>query len=54
MFRNVLKKVVGDPAERALSRYRQVVEKINAFEPALKALSDADLRAVVAYVSSMR
>ena len=45
MFRNVLKKVVGDPVERALGGYRQIVEKINAFEPALKALSDAELRA---------
>jgi preprotein translocase subunit SecA len=45
MFRNVLKKVVGDPVERALGRYRETVEKINALEPSLQALSDADLRA---------
>jgi preprotein translocase subunit SecA len=45
MFRNVLKKVVGDPTERALSRYRQIVEKINAFEPSLKPLSNDALRA---------
>lgn len=45
MFRNLVKKVVGDPVERALARYRDVVEKINALEPAMQKLSDADLRA---------
>jgi preprotein translocase subunit SecA len=45
MFRNVLKKVVGDPVEKALARYRETVEKINALEPAMKQLSDAELRA---------
>ena len=45
MFRNVLKKVVGDPVERALSRYRETVDKINALEPELKKLSDDQLRA---------
>ena len=45
MFRNILKKVVGDPIERALSGYRETVDKINALEPATKALNDADLRA---------
>ena len=41
MFKNVLKKVVGDPIERALSRYREAVDKINALEPDMKKLSDA-------------
>src|SRR5688572_29323714 len=45
MFRNVLKKVVGDPVERALSRYRETVDKINALEPDMKKLSDDQLRA---------
>ncbi len=45
MFKTILKKVVGDPTERALSRYREAVEKINALEPAMQKLSDADLRA---------
>ncbi len=45
MFKNVLKKVVGDPVERALGKYRERVEAINALEPGIKALSDADLRA---------
>src|SRR5215213_148084 len=45
MFRNVLKKVVGDPVERALAKYRETVDVINAHEPAMKKLSDAGLRA---------
>jgi preprotein translocase subunit SecA len=45
MFKNVLKKVVGDPIERALSRYRETVDKINALEPQMKKLTDAELRA---------
>jgi preprotein translocase subunit SecA len=45
MFKTILKKVVGDPAERALARYRESVEKINALEPAMKKLSAAELRA---------
>jgi preprotein translocase subunit SecA len=45
MFRNLVKKVVGDPTERALNRYRETVDKINALEPAMKQLSDAELRA---------
>ncbi|MFO7321214.1 MAG: preprotein translocase subunit SecA [Chloroflexota bacterium] len=45
MFRNLVKKVVGDPTERALARYRAVVDQINALEPAMKALSDDQLRA---------
>ncbi|MBZ0288758.1 MAG: hypothetical protein K8I30_14160, partial [Anaerolineae bacterium] len=45
MFRNVLKKVVGDPVERALARYREAVDKINALEPDMKKLTDDQLRA---------
>src|SRR5262245_5472630 len=45
MFRNVLKKVVGDPTERALAQYRETVDKINALEPQLQKLTDAELRA---------
>jgi len=43
MFKNVLKKVVGDPIERALARYRETVDKINALEPDMKKLADAQL-----------
>ncbi|MBL8118280.1 MAG: preprotein translocase subunit SecA [Anaerolineae bacterium] len=45
MFKNLVKKVVGDPAERAINRYRDVVEKINALEPAMQKLTDSELRA---------
>jgi len=40
--------VAGDPVERALSRYREVVERVNALEPAMKQLSDDALRAKTA------
>ena len=45
MFKSLVKMVAGDPVERALSRYREVVERINALEPAMKKLSDSELRA---------
>ncbi len=45
MLRNIVKKVVGDPNERALARYREAVEQINALEPAMQKLTDAELRA---------
>ncbi len=45
MLKNLVKKVAGDPIERALSRYRETVAKINALEPAMQALSDRDLAA---------
>ncbi|MBI1276537.1 MAG: preprotein translocase subunit SecA [Anaerolineaceae bacterium] len=45
MFKSLVKMVAGDPIERALSRYREVVERINALEPAMQKLSDSELRA---------
>jgi preprotein translocase subunit SecA len=45
MFKKVVKAVLGDPFERALSKYRAEVEAINALEPAMKALSNDGLRA---------
>jgi preprotein translocase subunit SecA len=33
MFKNIVKKVMGDPVERALSRYRERVDEINELEP---------------------
>jgi len=39
-----LQKIFGSQNERTLKRVRPIVEQINAFEPALAALSDADLR----------
>ncbi|MFN8452667.1 MAG: hypothetical protein U0521_29685 [Anaerolineae bacterium] len=45
MFRNLVKKVIGDPIERAISQYREIVDEINAFEPAMQKLSMDDMRA---------
>ncbi len=45
MLKNIAKTVFGDPNERELSRHREVVAQINAFEPQMQALSDAELRA---------
>ncbi|MFN3337673.1 MAG: preprotein translocase subunit SecA, partial [Thermomicrobium sp.] len=44
-MRNVLKKILGDPNERELKRLRRIVEEINALEPEVQRLSDAELRA---------
>jgi preprotein translocase subunit SecA len=41
----LVKKIFGDPNERELKRYSRVVEQINALEPQMVALSDAQLRA---------
>lgn len=41
----LLKKVFGTRNDRLLRGYRKMVGKINAFEPALVALSDAELKA---------
>src|SRR5712692_9639259 len=45
VFRNILKKVVGDPNERDVRRHRETVDEINALEPQMKALTDDQLRA---------
>jgi len=45
MLRNVVKKVFGDPMDRAVNKYRARIEPINALEPQMKALSDEQLRA---------
>ncbi len=45
MFRNIVKKVFGDPMEKALSGYQESVDEINALEPAMQKLSDAEMRA---------
>src|SRR5450432_425859 len=44
MFKNIVKKVMGDPVERALDRYRERVKEITALEPAMKKLSQAEMR----------
>ncbi len=48
MFRNLVKTIFGDPMEKALAGYQTTVDKINALEPALQKLSDAQLRAKTA------
>ena len=45
MFRRVVKSVLGDPVTRALARYQDGVESINALEPEMQALDGAGLRA---------
>ncbi|GAB4569758.1 MAG: preprotein translocase subunit SecA [Anaerolineae bacterium] len=45
MLNKLVKTVFGDPNERELNRHREVVEQINALEPQMQALSDAELRA---------
>ncbi len=45
MLSRLTKSIFGDPNERELNRHREVVEQINAFEPALQALTDSALAA---------
>ena len=45
MISNILTKVFGSRNERLLKQYGQGVRQINALEPAISALSDAELRA---------
>jgi preprotein translocase subunit SecA len=44
MFKNLVTAVVGDPKARAIKAYRAVVEQINALEPAMQRMTDAELR----------
>ena len=45
MAASVIKKVLGSRNERVLRRMQKAVKKINALEPSMEALSDADLKA---------
>jgi preprotein translocase subunit SecA len=45
VLKNLARRVFGDPNERDLRRYREVVHDINALEPQMKALSDDQMRA---------
>src|SRR5580765_7094126 len=45
MLQALLAKVVGTQNERELKRLRPIVGQVNAFEPAIQALSDEQLRA---------
>ena len=42
---NILKSLFGSRNDRVLRPMRKVAERINALEPAIAALSDAQLRA---------
>ena len=45
MIQNILTRIFGSRNERLLKQYAHVVRQINALEPDISALSDADLRA---------
>jgi len=45
MISNILTRIFGSRNERLLKQYAQVVREINALEPQISALSDAELRA---------
>ncbi|MCY4525230.1 MAG: hypothetical protein OXB89_01360, partial [Anaerolineaceae bacterium] len=44
MFRRGVRSGLGDPAKRALARYQDNVQRVNALEPEMQALDDAALR----------
>ncbi|HEX3632696.1 MAG TPA: preprotein translocase subunit SecA, partial [Casimicrobiaceae bacterium] len=48
MISNILTKIFGSRNERLLKQYSQALQKINAFEPAMTAKSDAELKAMTA------
>ena len=45
MVTGLLKKVFGSRNERLLKQYQRTVREVNAFEPQVQKLGDADLRA---------
>ena len=45
MIGQLLAKVIGTQNDRELKRMRPLVERVNAFEPTVKGLGDADLKA---------
>ncbi len=45
MFKNLLRKVVGDPSEKFIKQIQPLVDETNALEPEIKSLSDEKLRA---------
>ena len=46
MFKNILNTLAGNPYDREISRYKEIVAAVNALEPSMQALSDDELRAV--------
>ena len=45
MIKAIFEKAFGTPSERTLKRYAPLLAKINALEPEIKALADADFPA---------
>ena len=45
MFKNLMEKIIGTYSDRELKRIMPIVDKIEALEPEMQALSDAELRA---------
>ena len=41
---SILSKIFGDPNQRVIAEMSKKVEEINALEPKISALSDADLK----------
>ena len=48
MFKSIVSKITGDPAQRTMSKYQSLVDEVNALEPEYQQMSDDDLRAVTA------
>jgi preprotein translocase subunit SecA len=45
MFKNITKVLSGDPIRRELERHTDIVQQINALEPGMRQLSEAELKA---------
>jgi preprotein translocase subunit SecA len=48
MFKSIVSKFTGDPAQRTMSKYQGLVDEVNALEPEYQQMSDDELRAVTA------
>jgi preprotein translocase subunit SecA len=48
-----LKNIFGDPNKKLLRKYESIPGQVNAFEPVISGLSDADLRAKTAYFKDL-
>src|SRR5574341_510536 len=47
MFKNIINTLAGNPYERELKRYREIIAQINDLEPQMQANSDSELRALI-------
>ena len=48
MFKSIVSKFTGDPAQRTLSKYQALIDEVNALEPEYQAMSEDDLCHVTA------